>query len=85
MLSVETGDAASLAQSPSRSLEIERQLAQGSVSLSSDTYANFFFVLWLFFFIMKHGSQNNVPSQNILGGSTQILQLTPPKFVRVIR
>ncbi len=50
MLSVETGDAASLAQSPSRSLEIERQLAQGSVSLSSDTYAIFFFVLWFFFY-----------------------------------
>ncbi len=77
MLSVETGDAASLAQSPSRSLEIERQLAQGSVSLSSDTYANFF-LYYGFFLIMKHGSQNNVPSQNILGGST-------PKFVRVIR
>ncbi len=57
MLSVETGDAASHAQSPSRSQEIERQPAQESVSLSSDTYVNFF-LYYNFFFIMKHGSQN---------------------------
>ncbi len=44
----------------------------------------FFFVLQRFFFVMKHGSQKNVPSQNIFGGPRRIFEFTPLKLVCVI-
>ncbi len=49
LLSVETGDAASHAQPPSQSQEIERQPIQESVRLSSGTYVNISVVQLLFF------------------------------------